>query len=374
MSRKMSIFTAAFVALVVVLIFGFQHVKQGIIADKLADYSPPPVSVTTVSASTDVWVKELQAVGAIVASQGVNVTPQVSGQLLSINFSSGEKVEQGQLLIQLDDSLTQAELESSKASLQLSEVDYKRKKELRKTNNISQSDLDRATAKLAHDKASIKGIETTIDYMAIKAPFSGVVGIRMVNLGDYLTPGQAIISLQNLDVLFVDFTTPATNLPLLKMGEEVKVYSDAFKGSEFSAKIIAIDNIVDQESRNISVRALLDNSGGDFLPGMYVTVKVETEQKNEIIPLPNVAVSYSLYGDSVFTLTKTDEKNATGEFYIYIAERKTIDVVMFKADRAGVSGDIQPGDIVVTSNQQQLKNKARVIVNNDASKQSSAGE
>jgi membrane fusion protein (multidrug efflux system) len=373
MTRKMSILTAAFVGLVVVLIFGFQQVKQSIIAEKLSAYSPPPVSVTAVTASKDTWVKELKAVGAIVASQGVSVTPQVSGQLLSINFSSGERVEQGQLLIQLDDRLTQSELESAKASVELSELDYRRKKELRKTKNISQSDLDRATAKLAHDKASIEGIKTTIDYMAIKAPFSGVVGIRMVNLGDYLTPGQPIISLQNLDVLFVDFTTPATNLPLLKMGEEVKVFSDAFKGQEFNAEIIAIDNIVDKDSRNISVRALLHNTGGDFLPGMYVTVKVETEEQKKIIPLPNVAVSYSLYGDSVFVLSKTNEKNSSGDFAIYTAERKTVNVVMFKDDIAGIAGDIEQGDIIATSNQQQLKNKSRVIVNNN-DKKSSAGE
>ena len=182
--------------------------------------------------------------------------------------------------------------------------------------------------------------------MAIKAPFSGVVGIRMVNLGDYLSPGQPIISLQNLDVLFVDFTTPATNLPLLKMGEEVKVFSDAFKGQEFNAEIIAIDNIVDRDSRNISVRALLHNTDGDFLPGMYVTVKVETEEQKEIIPLPNVAVSYSLYGDSVFVLSKTNEKNSSGDFAIYTAERKTVNVVMFKDDIAGIAGDIKQGDII----------------------------
>jgi len=374
MTRTMKISTSVFVAAVVVLIFGYQQLKTKVTAERLAKYHSPPISVTTVKAKETVWTTELDAVGTVIASQGVEVTPQVSGQVANINFKSGEKVNKGDLLIQLDDSLEQSNLSSSKAAVTLAALNYERQRELRKTRNTSQEDLDRATAKLAQDQATLESIQTTIKYMAIKAPFDGVAGIREVNVGDYLTPGQPIVSLQNLDKLFVDFTTPATNIGLLKVGLKVLINSAAYPDVHFVSTIVAIDSNADTSSRNITVRTLLDNQNGDFVPGMYVNVKVLTEAKTNLVPLPNVAITYTLYGDSVFVLTATDKKTDDGKFTLYSAKRKTVKVAMFQGKEAGVIGGIKDGDIIVTSNQQQLKDGATVIVNNKVVETKVTGE
>ncbi|HIG44180.1 MAG: efflux RND transporter periplasmic adaptor subunit [bacterium] len=357
MTTKAKSLTALAVLLILGGVLGFDQFKQRIIAKKLAEYKPPSVAVTTQIAQSEDWTKRLTAVGEITARSAVNVTTQISGQVLSIHFDSGDVVEAGQLLVQLDDQLLRDQLIKDEAEAKLSQLDVDRYTKLVAEKSASQVNLDRATANRARDRAASNSTSTKIDYMAIKTPFAGQVGIRQVNVGDFLSPGSSIVNLQNRRELYVDFSLPENYLPLLKQGLQVDISTDAFPGKTFSAQVTGIAPQVDPNSRNIDVRAQFPEATPDLVPGLFVTVEVVTLDSQTLITLPAVAVSYSMYGDTVFVV---DEKSADG----YAIERRNVTVAMQRQSQVALSDGVVEGDQVITSNQQQLDKSSIVIINN----------
>ncbi len=361
--------------------FGWNEFKAKIIAEKLASREIPPVSVTSVEAKTVEWPVQIMAVGQVVTSQGVEVTPQVAGQVLKVEFASGQMVNEGDVLIQMDDRLDRATLEQNRSSLNLAELDYERKLDLLASNNVSQSDVDNARTRLINQQAAVDATLTKIDYMAVKAPFTGRIGIRQVDVGDYLSPGTPLASLQDLTKLYIDFSVPAVHLPDLKVGQKVEVRSDAYPGHSFNATLYAIDPLVDSTSRNVDLRAELDASSDKLLPGMFVELSVITDSSVNVISLPAVAINFSLYGDTVFVVKDATAKQVADaatdgrqspvdgvgldkNYKSFPIDRREITVGLRKNGLIGVVDGLKDGDVVITSNLHQLNNSRQVIVNN----------
>ena len=370
MSKKVTLIGAASMATIVVVVFGFYSFKQHMIKSKLADYKPTPESVTSLAVNVSNWKQNIAAVGHITADKQVNITPQLSGQISNIKFHSGDIVKQGDILLQLNDRLLQANLKTSQANLKLSSIEYQRQLKLLKTHSTSQDSVDTAAAKLATSKADVEYIKTQIDFMQIKAPFSGKVGIRQVNKGDFIQPGTTIVALQNLDQQYIDFSIPEIELANVALGQKVAFTTDTYKGQQFTAYISAIEPSVDSQSHNLDIRAKVTPSADkpkvSFISGMYVQASIETAQVLKVIPVPNIAVTYSLYGDAVYVL-KADSKVASAtdsKFNEYKVERRAVTTAGERAGFVGIVSGLNAGDQIITSNTQTLKQDAQVLVNN----------
>jgi membrane fusion protein (multidrug efflux system) len=364
MDNKVKFLTGGLIVGILVIVFGFYFLKQHLVAERLAAYSPPPVSVTTVVASESDWVTRLVAVGEITANDAVDVTPQLGGQVKSIHFQSGDTVAAGDLLVQLDDRLEQDELERDNAKVKLAQLDVDRYGKLVKEQSASQATYDRALVTLQTKQASAHTTETKIDYMAIKAPFSGRLGIRQVNVGEYVQPGTPIVNLQDTSLLFVDFSLPETDLPKLETGLAVEVRSDAYKGQVYTATISAISPQIDPNSRNVDVRARLDATAKPLAPGMYAELTIVTRETAKVVQLPVVAVTYSLYGDLIYVIGESADADDGPSGKRFKVEQRAVEVLAERDSTVAVSTGIKAGDQIVTSNQQQLKASSVVTINN----------
>lgn len=372
MSKRFIAGVVVTILLILIVIFGFYQFKQHMIESKLANFSLPPVSVTTVKTKSDSWTQSILSVGNVVSDKAVNITPQLSGQVMTINFKSGSKVNKNDVLVQLNDRLLQASLATSAANLKLAQLEYSRQKQLLKTHSISQNSVDTAFAKLTTSQADMEYIKTQIDFMKIKAPFSGVVGLREVNLGDFVQPGNVIVELQNVDKQYIDFSVPEVYLSKIKDGQQVNFKTDSYGDKEFTAIITAIEPSVDNESRNLDVRAVITSKKIQFVSGMYVEVSVITNDVTAVIPVPVVAVAYSLYGDTIYVVKhESDKGNKTEtssdgktQFSIYNVERRKVNIGQRRNGWVGVTSGLMADEQVVTSNQQQLKEGSNIIINN----------
>ncbi|MEP4485584.1 MAG: efflux RND transporter periplasmic adaptor subunit [Halioglobus sp.] len=372
MSSRIKLLTGALIIAILATVFGFHFVKQRVIAQKLAAYQAPPIAVTTLQAEQSPWTARLVTIGEITANDAVDVTPQLGGQVRSIHFKSGDTVAQGDLLLQLDDQLEQDELEREVAKVELAQLDVDRYTTLVKENSASQATLDRAAVNLRTDQASAHAIRTKIDYMAIKAPFPGRLGIRQVNVGQFVQPGTAIVNLQDISVLFVDFSLPEADLPKLSNGLAVELQSDAYPDKTYHAKISAISPQIDPNSRNVDIRATLANPGTELTPGMFAKVTVVTDEVLNAIQLPSVALAYSLYGDMAYVIGDPLEGSADSDDpKRFKVERRSVEVLARRDDKVAIGKGLKPGEEVVSSNQQQLKDGTIVIVNNSVALDSS---
>lgn len=370
MSKKATLISAATMLTIVVTVFGFNTFKQNMIKTKLADFKPAPTAVTSITVNNGSWKKIINAVGHISAKQQVNITPQISGQVREIHFSSGDIVEKGSILVQLDDRLLQANKKTSMANLKLSEIEYHRQLKLLKTNSTSQDSVDTAAAKLATSHADLEYIKTQINYMQIKAPFAGQVGIRQINKGDFIQPGTTVVELQNLNEQYVDFSIPEIQLANVALGQTVSFTTDTYKDQSFVAHITAIQPSIDNQSHNLDIRAKVAKSAAaskvSFISGMYVAANIYTAKALKIVPVPNIAVNYSLYGDSVYVL-KADSKTASkddNKLFEYNVERRAVTTGEERDGLVGVTSGLKAGDQIITSNTQSLKDGAQVLVNN----------
>ncbi|MEP6390266.1 MAG: efflux RND transporter periplasmic adaptor subunit [Halioglobus sp.] len=372
MSSRIKLLTSALIIAILATVFGFHLVKQRVIAEKLSAYQAPPIAVTTLQAEQTRWTARMVTIGEITANDAVNVTPQLGGQVRSIHFKSGDTVAQGDLLLQLDDQLEQDELEREVAKVELAQLDVDRYTTLVKENSASQATLDRAAVSLRTNQASANAIRTKIDYMAIKAPFPGRLGIRQVNVGQFVKPGTAIVNLQDISVLFVDFSLPEADLPKLSNGLAVELQSDAYPGKNYQAKISAISPQIDPNSRNVDIRATLSSPGTELTPGMFANVTVVTNEALNAIQLPSVALSYSLYGDMAYVIGDSlEDSDNSDEPKRFKVERRSVEVLARRDDKVVIGSGLKPGEQVITSNQQQLKDGTIVMINNSVALDSS---
>src|SRR5262245_29024969 len=336
----------------------YNQIKKG--AAQQAAFQMPPEAVTTVVAKTMDWPATLSAIGSVAAVHGVVISADLPGVVEKISFESGRTVRQGDLLVQLDVRQETAQLAAAQAQSELAKRTVERMTGLRQSGVAPQADWDKADADQKSAEAKIGEIKATIARKTIRAPFSGILGIRQVNLGQYLDAGAPIVPLQSLDPIYVNFSVPQQDAARLKDGIEVKVKAEN-AGMEATGKLTATDSLIDQATRNVQVQATFSNKNGKLRPGMYVTASVNLGSAATIIPLPASAINYAPYGDSVYVIE--DMKNPKGQTYKGVRQQ-FVKLGPGRGDQIAVLDGLKPGEEVVTSGVFKLRQGASVQVNN----------
>jgi membrane fusion protein, multidrug efflux system len=352
--------------LVVMVVFiaglAFIKIRQfQAMAQQFAAMQPPPDAVTTVVAQRENWPSTLSAIGTVAAVQGVTVSADLPGIVDRITFQSGTAVKEGDVLVQLDTRQEQAQLAAAQAEFELSGLTYERMKRLVEHDAVSRSEFDTAAATQKQADARIREIRATIERKTIRAPFSGVLGIRAVNLGQYLTGGDAVVPLQSLNPIYVNFGIPQQEAQQIHLGRTVRIRAGDLGSVEFNGRISAIDTVVDEGTRNVRVQATLANAGGTLRPGMFVQTQILLGTSLTVVPLPGSAINYAPYGDSVFVVT--DLKGPDGRTYRGVRQQ-VVKLGGARGDQIAVLSGVNPGEEVVTSGVFKLRNGAPVQINN----------
>jgi membrane fusion protein (multidrug efflux system) len=325
-----------------------------------ASYQPPPEAVTTVVAKTDEWNTTLNAIGSVAAVQGVTVAADLPGLVQEIAFTSGQSVNQGDVLIRLDTKQERAQFAAAEAQRELARLELARTQALLGKSLISQSTYDTAAATFKSADAGVGQIRATIERKTIRAPFAGALGIRQVNLGQYLAGGAPIVSLQSLRPVYVNFTVPQQEIGLVSVGSSVQVTSDAL-GQPEVGRIAAFDSVIDESTRNARVQAIFDNRSGKLRPGMFVEAQIARGARTTVIALPVSAISYAPFGDSVFIVE--DVKGPNGKSYRGVRQQ-FVKLGGARGDQVAVLTGVKPGEEIVTSGVFKLRPGAAVTVNN----------
>jgi membrane fusion protein, multidrug efflux system len=346
----------------------FQFVfKPQMIRSFLSQMKPPAATVTAEAAKVEKWGEQLTSIGTLIASQGVDVTTQVAGVVTQIFFESGQDVEQGAKLVQLDVAVELADLASGKATLQEAEVAFQRQTDLINKRVTSEANLDTARAKRDTAEATVKRVEAVIAQKLIVAPFSGRLGIRKVEKGQYVSAGPALTSLQALDPIRVDFPMPEQSIGKLRVGQSLSLTVDAFPGQVFKGEIQSLDARVAQDTRTLLVRGILPNKERVLLPGMFANVTVHAGQPVDVVTVPRTAVTYSLYGDSVYVVKPAPEGQAQAQKAAepaLIADRRFVKTGPAREDRVAITSGLQAGEQVVTTGQIKLNPGAAIRIDN----------
>jgi membrane fusion protein (multidrug efflux system) len=326
-----------------------------------ASWTPQPEAVTTAVADQAKWPATLHAVGTVAAVHGVVVSADLPGLVASINFDSGRNVRQGQVLVRLDTKQEQAQLAAAEAQRDLSRLNVDRASALLKREVIAQAEYDRLAAEAKQTEAQVNEIRATIQRKQIRAPFSGALGIRQVNLGQYLEGGAPIVPLQSMDPVYVNFSLPQQDVSVLKIGANVRVSSDSTAAKDTFGKITAINSVVDEATRNVQVQATFRNPHARLRPGMYVEVEAGAGASANVVAIPTSAINYAPYGNSVFVVT--DMKDPKGKPYRGV-EQRFVQLGGERGDQVAVTTGLKKGDEVVSSGVFKLRNGASVKVNN----------
>jgi membrane fusion protein (multidrug efflux system) len=342
-------------------VFGFQVFKAGMIKKVMASLANPPQTVSTMTAGYQEWQSTLSAVGSLRAVNGASLSLQQPGIVSEIDFQSGDDVQAGQVLLRLrvDDDV--AKLQALQAVAQLAQVTYDRDQKQFKVQGVSQATLDADAATLKNDQAQVAQQQALVDQKILRAPFAGHIGIRSVDLGQYLAAGTAVVTLQALDPIFVDYFVPQQSLDRIKVGQDVTLRVDTWPDQKFPGRITAINPQVDTSSRNVQVRATLANSDHRLLPGMFATIDIDIGQPQRLITLPQTAIAYNSYGNTVYVVTGKD----SGGQQTLAAQQGFVTTGATRGDQVAVLKGVQEGDQVVTSGQIKLHNGSPVVVNND---------
>lgn len=343
-------------------VFGFQAFKGMMIKRFFASQTIPPQTVSTVEAKLETWQPRIEAVGSLVALNGTDIAPELPGVVDRIHFASGAEVQAGTLLVELNTEVDRAQLQALKAAHALAQKTYERNRELFAAHILSQQDLDTAQANLDSTAAQVAAQTALIDKKLIRAPFAGRLGIRAVDLGQYVNPGTKLVNLQQLDPIFVDFYVAQKALHDIAVGRSVTVRSDALPGLAFTGRIAALDSTIDIATRNVKVRAEIQNPKHQLLPGMFVVTDIDIGQPEERITLPQTAISYNPYGSIVFVVAS--QAAAPGEKPKLVARQRFVTTGETRGDQVAVSEGLKPGDVVVSAGQVKLHNDTPVVVNN----------
>ncbi len=363
--------------------------KPKMIGEFMTKMVPPPATVTAEAAKTESWVDRVRAIGTLVAIEGVDVAPQVGGIVTDYYFDSGHDVEKGAKLIKLDTSVEEADLADNKATLQQTKLDFDRHSKLVKTSAVSQAVLDQTIAKRDSAAAAVQKMEAVIAQKNITAPFAGRLGLRHVERGQYVSPGQALIWLQALDPIWVDFPVPEATVGKFAIGSAIELTADAYPGQLFKGEVEAFDAKLGSDTRTLMVRARVPNPDRKLLPGMFANVAVLSGGAKELVTVPRTAVTYGLYGDSVWVVkASTPEPAAAGAPTAsaepvgsaiaadntptaalpaepaLTAERRFVRVGPTEGDRVAILEGVKAGEEVVTSGQLKLQPGATIKVDN----------
>jgi membrane fusion protein (multidrug efflux system) len=361
MAKRMMLMLTVVVAVIAALAFVKFRQFQAMAA-QFAAMQPPPEAVTTIVAERNEWPNTLAAIGTVAAVQGVTVSADLPGVVDRIAFESGRTAREGDVLAELDTRQEQAQLTAAEAELELARLTFDRMRGLIEHDAVSRAEFDAAAAAMKQAEAKIREIRATIARKTIRAPFSGMLGIRAVNLGQYLTSGSPIVPLQSLDPIYVNFGVPQQDAGQIRPGRSVRITAADLGGLELAGRITAIDSVVDPTTRNVTVQATLANPSGKLRPGMFVQAQVLLGAAQPVVALPASAISYAPYGDSVFIVT--DLKNQDGRTYRGVRQQ-VVKLGGSRGDQVAVLSGIEPGEEVVTSGVFKLRNGAAVQINNE---------
>lgn len=358
----------------VAVIFGGVFAVKAIMGKATNDFfdnmPQPPVEVSTFEARKEHWSGSAEAVGTLVADNGTDVTTEAGGVVQQIAFESGQAVRKGDLLLQLNTANEQAQLKALETAARLAVTQRDRWQELGQQKLVSRSEVDERIADAATTQAQAEAQRALIAQKTIRAPFDGVLGIRKVNLGQYLNPGDPIVSLQALDPIHVDFTLPEQRMNEVAIGAPVRLEVDAQAGQSFEAKVSAIEPSVDANTRNFKVRASLANPGGALRPGTFGRVGFDLGQASDVVVVPQTAVSFNPYGNSVYVVVEAPKKADAGPApegmpqATHVVKQRFVTTGPARGDLVGITDGLKPGEVVVTSGLLRLRNDAGVTINN----------
>lgn len=323
-------------------------------AGENADFTPPPVTIAAGVARQEAQVAYLDAVGTVRAIQGIDLTSESAGEITALHFDSGDEVEAGKLLLVLNDEVEQASRLNQIASRELAEILFERDRKLIEQKSIPKTQYDRSKADLERARAQLAETEARLKNKRIHAPFGGVLGIRRVDLGDYLSPGTIIAALQDRSALEIDFTVPAKFAPQLQIGQRIEFSVKAFPGQAFLAEVAAIDARVDPGTRSLLLRARIAKPGG-LIPGMFASLRVDLGSDQTVVTVPETAVTYSLQGNAVFVIEPTEDGGLT-------ASARIVTVGEVRDGRTAVLDGLNAGERIVTAGQNKLYRGVRVVV------------
>ncbi len=349
----------------------FQFVlKPGMMKQFMAP--PPPATVAVTTARVEKWATRLPAIGTFRAFQEINIAPQIGGVIVAVRAESGQDVAKGAVLFEIDNSVEQADLKNNLAVLKNAELALARQRQLIQRGNTAEAKVDSAEAERDSASAAVERTRAIITQKMLTAPFSGRLGIRKLDLGQYASPGTSLITLQQLDPIFVDFPIPEKSLGALKPGQEIEVEVDAYPGQIFRGEVKTIDARVANDSRNVWVRGQFDNKNRQLLPGMFANVNVIAGRDQQVVTLPRTAVTFSLYGESVFVVTPgapdptAARAAAVTPDRTMKVERRPVRTGSTHEDRVVIVEGVAPGAIVVSEGQLKLQSGAHVRIGSSA--------
>lgn len=343
-------------------IFGYQAFMNRMIKKYMAAGSQPPVTVSAMPAALQTWQPKLTAVGTLRARRGVDVTSEINGQVQAVSITSGTEVKAGDLLVQLNAETDKAQLEALKAATELAQSVYERDRKQFEVKAVSQATLDADAAELKTRRAQVAQQQDIIAKKTIKAPFAGRLGISTINIGQYINPGDKLVTLQALDVLCADFYLPQQDLSRIAPGQAVALTTDAFPEKSFAGAITAVNPKVDTATRNFQIEATIENPGHKLLPGMYAVVAVISGASQPYLTLPRTAVTYNPYGETVY-IVEQKGKTKAGLPSLF-AKQTFVTVGPERGDQVAITKGIKAGDLVITSGQLKLKSGSPVIIDN----------
>ena len=356
--KKRLIFTVIGLVVLIAFLVAVKALQIGAMIDKNKKFVPPPETVTSTTVKAESWATILTAVGTMNAVQGVTIAAELAGKVVEIDFEAGTQVKKGDILLRQDTSSEEAQLPGVVAQENLSRTNLERMNQLFAKNLISQVDRDNAVANEEQAKAQVENIRASIAKKTIRAPFSGHLGIRQVNLGQMLREADTIVTLQSLDPIYVDFSLPQQQLSLVRLGLTVQVSTDAMPGKMLPGRISAINPLVDPDTRQIKVQATVANRSNMLRPGMFANVAVSLPAQQKVLAIPATAVLYAPYGNSVFIIedAKGNKEKVLRQQFVRLGPKR--------GDFIAVTSGLQEGETIVSTGVFKLRNGQSVVVDN----------
>ena len=363
MRLKPFLLALLFLLVLVGAVVGVKGLQIGkLISSSREEGGPPPETVSTAQVTREKWDRSVESVGSMRAVQGADLSTESPGIVTKILFENGQDVNEGDLLVELDTQTEEANLRSAQAEADLARTVYERTRQLRVNSTVPQSDMDAAESQLRKMTALVEQLKSTIREKQLRAPFSGKVGIREVNLGQYVDHGDKIVSLQALDPIHVDFLLPQQLISQLSPGRPLRVLTDVYPGKTFDGELTAVNSEIDPVTRNIRLQGTLQNPAGLLRPGMFGRVILSLGDAEEVTAIPLTAVIAATYGDSVFVVAEKADEQGNKRL---VAEQRFIRTGRSEGDFVAVTEGLQPGETVVSAGAFKLRNGSAVEVNND---------
>lgn len=360
--KRRILFAILGICLVIAILAGIKTLQIRTMIDSGKKFVPPPETVTSAKVSSEAWETSLTSVGSLTAVQGVVVSAELAGKVARITFEAGTPVKKGDILLRQDTTSEEAQLPGAVSQANLTRANLKRADQLFKEGIISQADHDTAVANMEQARAQVDNIRATIAKKTIRAPFSGRLGIRQVNLGQILREGDPIVTLQALDPIYVDFTLPQQQLARVRLGQPVRITGDALPGETLQGKITAISPQVDADTRNIKLQATLTNRAEKLRPGMFVNTAVGLPVRQKVLAIPATSVLYAPYRDSVFAVE--NGKDNKGEATGLVLRQQFVRLGEKRGDFVAVTEGLKEGDTIVSTGVFKLRNGQSVVIDN----------